>query len=139
MVLFICNGNVARSQIAVELYKKRTQKKATSAGTKVKECKSGVLLKDDGPLAENAIICIQSITGIDLSNKKRTPISEELCSQSSQIIIMADKDSLPEYISIYSNKLEFWSIEDPKYLDLKGYKKIIDQVIIKLDSLVTPK
>ena len=135
MVLFICNGNVARSQIAAELYRERTQKMVTSAGTKVKDCKSGVSLKDDGPLAENAISCIQSITGIDLSNKKRTPISEELCLKSSQIIIMADKNSLPDYIYNYYSKIAFWKIEDPKDFDFEGYKKIINQIQNNIEIL----
>jgi protein-tyrosine-phosphatase len=44
MILFICHGNVARSQIAEALLERETKQEAMSAGTHVPKEKEGNLL-----------------------------------------------------------------------------------------------
>jgi protein-tyrosine-phosphatase len=128
MILFVCNGNVARSQIAEELYKSITHKNASSAGTKVKPEKNGVLLKNDGEFALTAIDNFDKLTGIDISNNTRKMLTEDMMRLAEKIIIMADKDTLPDYISAYDDKIEYLSIRDPKTYDFDGYKDIIEQI-----------
>jgi len=136
MILFICNGNVARSQIAEELYKMKTKRNAQSAGTKVKLEKNGIKLIDDGEFAVNAANNFKEITGIDISNNTRKMITEELFKKAEMIIIMADKDTLPEYTKFYENKIEYWNLKDPKKYDLEGYKEIIKEINEKISKLV---
>jgi protein-tyrosine-phosphatase len=135
MILFVCNGNVARSQIAEELYKSITHNNASSAGTKVKPEKNGVLLKNDGEFALNAIDNFKKITGIDISNNTRKMLTEDMMKTADKIIIMADKDTLPDFISAYTAKTEYLAIHDPKTYDFDGYKDIIDQIRKYIETL----
>ncbi len=135
MILFICNGNVARSQIAEELYKITFNKTAVSAGTKVSFQKNGTLLKNDGELALNAVRNIKKLTGIDLSNNKRKMLTEEMLKLAEKIIVMADKNSLADWILSYKDKMEYWEINDPKDYDFDGYKDVVQKIkenLIKL-------
>ncbi len=124
------------AEIAEELYRRRTGEQARSAGTKVRAEKSGVFLKDDGPLAENAVSCLLEITGIDLSFKQRTGITKELCIESDKIIIMAERRTLPYYLDNYKGKTLFWEINDPKHMDLSGYKEIVRQIEKSLSQII---
>jgi protein-tyrosine-phosphatase len=128
MILFICNGNVARSQIAQELYKSITHRNAISAGTKVKPEKNGIAIKDDGEFASNAIVNFKKISGIDISDNKRKMLTEEMMRTAEKIIIMADKSTLPAYIAAYQDKIEYWEIKDPASYDFDGYTDVIRQI-----------
>lgn len=128
MILFICNGNVARSQIAEELYRGITGKDAISAGTKVKPEKNGIAIKDDGEFASNAIVNFKKISGIDISDNKRKMLTEDMMRNADKIIIMADKTTLPDYLSAYNDKIEYWEIKDPEKYDFDGYTDVIGQI-----------
>lgn len=135
MILFICNGNVARSQIAEELYRLKTHKNVQSAGTKVSIEKNGIKLINDGELAINAIRNIKRITGIDISNNIRKAITQNMLENVHGIIIMADRESLPDYINNYYRKIEYWDIKDPKNDNYDGYKIIIEEIERRISKL----
>jgi protein-tyrosine-phosphatase len=130
-VLFVCKGNVGRSQMAAALFNKMSKIKASSAGTNVKEDEAQKI--KEIPLAKPVIESMKK-EGIDVSENTRTQVTPEMLKNFDKVIVMAEPDSVPEYLS-KSNKVEFWNIENPKGMDEKGYEKIISQLKSNIKSL----
>lgn len=78
MILFVCHGNVARSQFAEALSRKAGLIDAASAGTHVSDRGEGNRLIDDGPAAVRIVAYFKSITGIDIGSQTRTRITPDL-------------------------------------------------------------
>ncbi len=131
-ILFICRGNVGRSQMAAALFTKYSGIKACSAGTKIFEEKNQKI--KDIPLAE-PVIRFMKKEGIDVSENTRIQLTPEMVQEFDKIIVMAEPETIPEYLS-NSNKMEFWDIEDPKGMDDEGYEKIISQIKSKLKQFI---
>ena len=131
-VLFVCRGNVGRSQMAAVLFTKYSGIKAFSAGTKVFEGENQKI--KDIPLAE-PVIRFMKKEGIDVSENNRVQLTPEMVQEFDRIIVMAEPETIPEYLS-NSNKMEFWDIEDPKAMDDEGYEKIISQIKSKLKQFI---
>jgi len=131
-VLFVCRGNVGRSQMAAVLFNKYSGIKTFSAGTKPVEEKNQKI--KDIPIAE-PVIRFMKKEGIDVSENARTQLTPEMVQEFDKIIVMAEPETIPEYLS-NSNKMEFWDIEDPKGMDDEGYERIISQIKSKLKQFI---
>ena len=131
-VLFVCRGNVGRSQMATALFVRYSGYEASSAGTKVFE-KEGQKLKDIF-LAE-PVIRLMKKEGIDIEENARTQLTPLMIEEFDKIIVMAESETIPEYLH-QSNKAEFWNIEDPKGMSDKCYEKIIFQIKSKLNLFI---
>ncbi len=132
-VLFVCRGNVGRSQIAAALFSKYSGSKAFSAGTVVSG-KEGQALREI-PLAE-PVIRFMKEEGIDISNNTRTQLTPEMIERFDKIIVMAEPETVPEYLSRNKKKVEFWNIEDPKGMDDEGYRRIISRIKSRIKLLL---
>ena len=135
MVLFICHGNVARSQFAEALMIEKGYCDVFSAGTNVKPGKEGVALADDGATARNAVKYFFEITGIDISREKRKRISRNFIEKADVIVSMVNENILPYYVLNCRDKLICWEVEDPHDMDLEGYKDIISQIDRNVNQL----
>lgn len=130
-ILFVCRGNVGRSQMAHELFKLLNDKHETlSAGTKVVspttgESRHGQILKDTKG-AENVILALRE-KGIDVSNKRRVQLDPGLVEWADKIVCMAEYETIPDYL-LNSPKVAFWNIADPKGTTLEVHRLIIDQI-----------
>ena len=131
-VLFVCRGNVGRSTIAAALFTKYSGIKAFSAGTKVLENENQKI--KEIVLAEPVIRFIGK-EGIDVSENTRTQLTPEMIQEFDKIIVMAESETIPEYLS-KSDKMELWDIQDPKGMDDKGYEEIISQIKSKLKQFI---
>jgi protein-tyrosine-phosphatase len=131
-VLFVCRGNVGRSQIAAELFSKYSGEKASSAGTKVFD-REGQKLKSL-PLAE-PVIRFMKEEGIDVSENVRTQVTFEMIQDFDKVIVMAEPETIPDYLS-NSEKFVYWEIEDSKGKDDKEHKKIIEIIREKVKGLI---
>ncbi len=121
-ILFVCKGNVGRSQMAEILFRKINKKhKVTSAGIKVNE-EEGEKLKDI-PLAEPVIRFMRK-EGFDASENFRKQITKKMVDNADKVIVMAEKEIWPDFL-INNPKVVFWDIEDPKGISDEGYKNII--------------
>jgi len=123
-VLFICRGNVGRSQMAEALFTKYTGMKAFSAGTKVFKDRNQKIKEIS--LAE-PVVRFMKKEGIDIRKNIRTQISPKMIKRFDKIIIMAEPETIPSYLSS-NDKIEIWDIKDPKGMSDKDYKKIISQI-----------
>ena len=115
-ILFVCRGNVGRSQIAQALFNNLSKNhRATSVGTKVvdKEGNSveGEKLQDrEG--ARHIVATLDEI-GIDVRLAKRNQITKEVVDSADIIVVMAEKETLPEYL-LENQKVRYWEVGDPK-------------------------
>src|SRR3989338_6074615 len=112
-VLFVCRGNVGRSQMAKALFKKYSNVDALSAGTKVPQegpGREGKKLKDI-PVAEPVIRCLWEQENIDVSEYTNKQLQPGMLKEVDKIIVMAERETVPEYL-LNNEKVEFWDIDD---------------------------
>ena len=130
-VLFICRGNVGRSQMAEaffrELYGKNTGIGACSAGTHVRE--------REGRLISNIIVDCMNELGYDLSECRRTQLTEEMYDDADRVVVISNED-LPNYLFKYLPKLRCWFVEDGKGRSYEFHCQIRDQIKERVEKLI---
>lgn len=138
-ILFICRGNVGRSQMGEVLFNMLTNsgdaygknKKHTvlSSGTRVLskegESRHGQLLKDL-PAANFVIESIKE-KGFDASENVRTQLDPTMVEWADKIIVMAEQHTIPEYLR-NSAKTVYWEVADPKGTPLEEHRIILKQI-----------
>lgn len=137
-ILFVCRGNVGRSQIAEALFNNLSKNhKAISVGTKVfdKEgnSKDGEKLQD----REGAkhIVAVMDEIDLDVRLAERNQITENTVNNSDIVIVMAEKETLPEYL-LTSDKVRYWDIGDPKNQTLEEVRMTRDTLNNLVKELV---
>lgn len=126
-VLFVCKWNQGRSQIAEALFRKYTTKyTVVSAGTHANEFPD-VTLATCAPL----IVQVLKEWNIDISNNTTKRLTQDLVDRADKIVFMSKHYNLPDLLK-HSNKVTYWTIEDP---DGQGYdyhiimRNQIDQLV----------
>lgn len=138
-ILFVCRGNVGRSQMAEMLFNSKTSGLHTSVsvGTRVKgkdgSDRHGQLLKDL-PGAEKVISVLREI-GLDARDNMRIQLHPEMLKEFDKIIFMSEPEVTPEYLSSHP-KAEYWEVADPKEMSLDDTRKIKDQLDVLITKLV---
>jgi protein-tyrosine-phosphatase len=112
-VLFVCQYNVGRSQMAAAMYNKLTSSSdAESAGTEVEKPGQTLLERTKERGGASHVIDVMQEEGIDVSNNSRRQVTKPMIKQYDQIISMADKNHTPEWLLKASNYV-YWHIPDP--------------------------
>jgi protein-tyrosine-phosphatase len=122
-VLFVCTGNIGRSQIAEAVFKKYSKHPVFSAGTKVHEYE-GQKLKDYP--ATNVIYSLKE-EGFDISENRRNQVTPEMIKSFDKIILMAEPENTPDFLK-NNKKVIYWEIKDLKGASLKEHKKGLLQI-----------
>jgi arsenate reductase (thioredoxin) len=133
-ILFICKGNVGRSQIAEALFRKKFDDahEVASAGTALSGPEQPI-----GELMPNIkeVLDVMNEEGVDVSMYVRNQMTEKMVEDADKVVaIVEDEVVLPEYLS-HSPKLIRWNVEDPKGKDLDTTRKIKDQIKQLIDTL----
>lgn len=110
--------------MAEALFTKYTGMKAFSAGTKVFKDRNQKI--KDISLAE-PVVRFMKKEGINIRKNIRTQTNPKMIKQFDKIIIMAEPETIPSYLSS-NDKIEIWDIKDPKGRSDKDYEKIISQI-----------
>ena len=127
--LFVCWGNVARSQMAEAYYNHFTNSSdAFSAGIlDFTPAKYGHPIKK--------VVQVMKEDGIDVSKKKVKVITEKMVKNADRIFVMCKKEQSPEFL-LNSDKITFWDISDPFNRNLDNFRKIRDMVKSKVLSIL---
>lgn len=128
-ILFVCSGNVGRSQMAEGYYNHLTQTHdATSAGIDPSTPAKYPQLPD--------YICeIMAEEGIDVSHQQVKLITEHMTREAEEVFVMCPRESCPDYL-VQSNKVTYWQIEDPFETNSDKLRKIRDQIKKKIRSIL---
>jgi arsenate reductase (thioredoxin) len=141
-ILFICRGNVGRSQMAAAIFDQLTnyQHQVSSAGTKVVnkegESRQGQKLKDLPP-AENVILTLGE-AGINSADNVRSQLDPSLVEWADLIVSMAEPETAPNYLAD-SAKMIYWAVPDPKGTPLDEHRKVRDQITELIEKFIIDK
>ncbi len=133
-ILFVCRGNVGRSQMAEALYKIYGDKtnEVSSAGTKLSGPEEPIM---NLPLAFNVVDVIKE-EGLDISTAVRNQVTPDMADEADKIILVVDDaDPIPEYLK-NNAKVTQWNVPDPKGTSLERHREIKDQIKELIKSLV---
>ena len=120
-VLFVCQANVGRSQMAEAFYNFHTQSNdAISAG--VEDFREKYQHK---PTRE--IIKTMLEKGIDISHQQIDFLTPGMLTKTDQIVVLCSKDLCPKFL-LENEKVVFREIEDPHQQDEKAIQRIRDQI-----------
>lgn len=131
-ILFVCQANVGRSQMAQLIFNKLADGKhaASSAGVKVVDKltlknREGQLIKDV-PASQYALKVLNEID-IDASKKTRHQVTQEDAEAADMVVVMIDPKITPEFLTQHNNVV-FWKVEDPFEQSLEFTRQIRDQI-----------
>ena len=128
-ILFICYGNIARSQMAEGFYNHFTSSKdAISAGTSFR-----TPVEYTKPLSE--AIAVMKEIDIDISQYKVKQVSQEMVNFANKIYVLTKKDDCPSYI-LNSDKTTFWDIDDPFNSSIEKFRQVRDLIRSKVKSIL---
>jgi protein-tyrosine-phosphatase len=134
-VVFICRGNLFRSQVAKAFYNQLVKdgSRAESYGTWVEEEGNQGLKLSLYPGLEILITEIKKY-GLDISNEHCEQLKEEYLKDADKIIVMAEKEFIPNWLEKY--EYEYWeNIPNPEahtVLFMEGAIKLIRGKVLEL-------
>ena len=123
--------------MAEALFKKYSNADAVSAGTRVPTEGPGKEGKElqNIPVAEPVVRCLLETEGIDASHNKNKQVKEEMLSGIDKIIIMAELETIPNYL-LNDKRSIFWTIDDPLKHSYEYYCRILAQIKSRVLELI---
>lgn len=130
-ILFICHGNVGRSQIAEGYYNDFTHSSnASSAGVDPTTPARWQKLAPE-------ILKVMKEEDIDLSSKKAKLVTKEMVIESNRIIILCKKEDCPDFLLKQKHSpVSFWKIEDPFETSIENLRSIRDEIKLKVFGIL---
>ncbi len=136
-VLFVCHGNVGRSQVAQVYFDQLSQHDSSCAGTAVDEAiartnSSSRKIKDAA--SQRSAEYIQKEFGVDISERERLQLEPEMIEEADRVIVIDEKESWPDYLQ-EGGKVEFWDIGEPLGRDDAFVLEVFGQVRHRVEEL----
>lgn len=120
-VLFICEANVGRSQIAESYYNAFTgSKRAISAGVKN-------VIKKYGGKPDPEIIKIMREDNIDISSQHIKVFSIDMVDKVKHVIVLCEEHICPTQL-VRSPKTRVMPIQDPYNMNINGAREIRNEI-----------
>lgn len=138
-VLFVCRGNVGRSQMAEAIFRQLASEKhfAHSAGTEAMGSEgkdlNGLLLAD----RESSKYVIESLEEIGMypSNALIKRLTPEMLRESDAIVVLVKPDTVPDSLRD-SDKVIYWDIVDPDGQTLEFHRQTRDQIKVLVEKFI---
>lgn len=137
-VLFICNANMGRSQVARACFDQLSEHDTDSAGIGVdriiaKQNLPSRKLKDFGN--QRQVEYIRKMFGVDISDRERQQLTPETVHAADLVILIVEKEKWPHYIE-EGGKVVFWDIPDAYRQDDAFADDVFRQVRNRVEQLV---
>ncbi|MFA5987209.1 MAG: low molecular weight phosphatase family protein [Candidatus Paceibacterota bacterium] len=138
-ILFVCRGNVGRSQMAEAIFNTRagSEHRAFSVGTMTRdkdgESSYGKSLQEM-EAAKEVLVSLKEL-GIDASANKVDQLDEQMMQDADIIIAMSEDYATPDFLK-NSAKARYWEVPDPKGMNQSDTNKVRDKIIEYVDALI---
>ena len=130
-ILFVCQGNVGRSQIAQAFFALKSEHDSECAGTRVRGNEGqrlNELAQEPDQGLTRATIEVMQEKGINLSDNIRRQVTPEMVDHADEVFVMAERDTWPEFLET-GGKVQHWAISiDIAGIDYDGVRGIRDKV-----------
>lgn len=127
-ILFVCEGNKMRSQMAEAFYNHATSTRdAVSAGA----------IGEEGTEVSQRCIQVMHEVGIDISHLRSSELTKHMVEQADKVILFPT-EFMPDYARD-SPKAERWDVADPHYNKDKGMdfvRRVRDDIRARVDTLI---
>jgi protein-tyrosine-phosphatase len=136
-VLFICNANVGRSQVAHAYFDTLSKHDSDSAGIAVDEIAAMNFASKkhkDNP-TQRSVQYIRREFGVDIGEKEKQQLVPEMLVTADLAIVIAEKESWPGYLK-EGGKVLFWDIQDPVTMADDFAENVYRQVQRRVERLV---
>ncbi len=131
-ILFVCRGNVGRSQMAEAFYNHYTKSRnAFSAGVIKKAPKLY-------PKLPAQILETMKEKDIDVIRQKVKLLTTKMVLKADKIFVICSKNLLPNYV-LNSKKVKYWKIKDPVKMNLTDTRKVRNDIERRIKSLIEQK
>lgn len=134
-IIFICKGNMFRSQLAEAIFRKKFKNKlykVMSFGTTVTNDKhKNKKIGEIKSLYEFSNY-VNTTIGVNISNWKCKQLNQNCISNKDIIIVMAEEKTLPKWL--FNFDFIYWQIENPIVLNLNKVKRIHKILEKKIES-----
>lgn len=121
-ILFVCNGNASRGQIAESYYNKFTDSSdATSAVIGPISSRESKILPE--------ILQIMNEVKVDISSKEVKLITEEMVIKSDRIVLFCKKENCPDFL-LKHKSIYLWEVEDLELEEIstRNFRLIRDKI-----------
>lgn len=130
-VLFVCKGNMFRSQMAEAIYNKITKSNdASSDGTY-----TGAIEEPEGQFLKNVVsenfFDVLKMHSIDIEEKQTKKLTPEMLEKADIVVSMAEEPYVPDFLR-NNKKVIWWDVENPDFVT----KEIAENTYQKLSSLI---
>jgi arsenate reductase len=121
-VLYICEGNVGRSQMAEGFHNHLTEKElAISAGVNDVGAKYNFVPRAD-------IVQVMQEKGIDISQQRIKQLTKDMIRDSQLAIVLCDPGLLPDFVKTSGKNVLFREVQDPEASTIEGLREIRNQI-----------
>jgi len=141
-ILFVCRGNVGRSQMAEAILKQATndEHSVQSAGVEARGSEgkdlNGMLLKNRA--SSKHVIEVLKEIGIDISNNYIKRLTPKMVKNADKIIAILKPEAVPELLE-ENEKVIYWNVVDPDEQTLEFHRKTRDEIKRLVEEFVRNK
>ena len=129
-ILFVCLGNVARSQMAEAFYNHFTKSQSgISAGVLDYTPK-----KYGHPIRE--VIEVMREEGLDVAQQQVKEITPEMAAEADDIFVMCQREECPDFLLSFP-RVTFWDIADPFGTHMDSFRSVRDEIKKKILSILS--